>query len=129
MVSTARDTAIASSTHHLTEPARTVTAQEASTSPAMVTLLEAQMPGTAVLDQGEQGPESVGVLQHPLLLRARAPGRGRHTRGRGDGERCDQAKGAEDEVPPSSPPHVLRSTYRYTLSSWCQASSGSWLLA
>ena len=106
------------------------------------------MPSTVVPAQGKQGPESEGVLQHLLQseirnrFRARGPGQGWHTRGRVDGERCDPAseggslshaaKGAEDEVPPSSLPHLHAplSTYRYIFSAWFLAMlphcTGTW---
>jgi len=84
---------LASPIHGFAELARAETALEASTSPepaTAATLLEAQMPGTAVPDQGQQGPDSEGDLH----------------------------KGASDEVPPSSllRHHAPLSTYPRPLS-------------
>ena len=119
MFAAARDAALASPIHGFSEQGRAEKAQEASTSPAPAIILEEQMPGIAVPDQGQQGQASEGVLP----VRACGPGRGRHTRGRVNGGGSDPANGAADEVPPSSLPrlphlHAPLCTYRYILGVW-----------
>jgi len=118
MFAAARDAALTSHMHGFAEQRRAETAQEASTSPAPAIILEEQMPGIAVPDQGQQGKAS-GVIP----LHACGPGRGRHTRGRVNGGGGDPAKGAADKVPPSSLPHLPHlhaplCTYRYILGFW-----------